>query len=93
MLLDSVLRRDIPLEQAMQAGRVFADGAGTVYVEDAIRGAQGAIAGAGFKVEHTDKLGRVNAIYCPDSTPGDPDTCQLRNDYRGSGLVTTVNNQ
>jgi gamma-glutamyltranspeptidase/glutathione hydrolase len=93
MLLDSVRRRDIPLEQAMQAGRVFADGAGTVYVEDAIGGAQGAIAGAGFKVEHTDKLGRVNAIYCPDSTPGDPDTCQLRNDYRGSGLVTTVNNQ
>ena len=48
---------------------------------------------AGFKVEHTDKLARVNAIYCPKSTPDDPDTCVMRNDYRGSGLVTTVNNQ
>jgi gamma-glutamyltranspeptidase/glutathione hydrolase len=36
-------------------------------------------------------LGKVNAIYCPRSTPSSPDTCQLRADYRGNGLVTTVN--
>lgn len=93
MLLDSVSRQEIPLEQAMQAGRLFADGAGTVYAEDKLAGADSAIAGAGFKVERADKLARVNAIYCPKSTPDDPDTCMLRNDYRGSGLVTTVNNQ
>ena len=89
MLFDAVAHREIPLEQAMQTGRLFADGAGTVYVEDATA----AINGAGFKVEHTDKLARLNAIYCPKSTPDDPDTCVFRNDYRGSGLITTVNNQ
>jgi gamma-glutamyltranspeptidase/glutathione hydrolase len=93
MLFDSVSRQEIQLDQAMQAGRLFADGAGTVYVEDSFAGAQGALAAAGFKVEHADKLARINAIYCPKSTPDDPDTCALRNDYRGSGLVTTVNNQ
>lgn len=93
MLFDSVFRDEVPLEKAMQAGRLFADGAGTVYIEDAISGAQGAIAGAGFKVEPVGKLGRINAIYCEKSTPDSPDTCQLRNDYRGSGLVTSVNNE
>jgi gamma-glutamyltranspeptidase / glutathione hydrolase len=93
MLFDSVFRKEIPLEKAMQAGRLFADGAGTVYIEDAIAGAQGAIAGAGFKVEPVGKLGRINAIYCEKGTPDSPDTCQFRNDYRGSGLTTTVNNE
>jgi gamma-glutamyltranspeptidase/glutathione hydrolase len=93
MLFDSVSRAEVPLEKAMQQGRLFADGAGTVYVEDAIAGQQGALAGAGAKVEHVDKLAHVNAIWCPESTPDDPDKCQFRNDYRGSGLVTTVNNQ
>jgi hypothetical protein len=72
---------------------MFADGAGAVYLEDALSGAKGAVSGAGFKVEHADKLARVNVIYCPKSLPDDSDTCQLRNDYRGSGLSVTVNNQ
>jgi gamma-glutamyltranspeptidase/glutathione hydrolase len=93
MLFDSVSRREIPLDQAMQAGRLFADGAGTAYVEESLAGGSGAIAGTGFKVEHADKLARVNAIYCPKSTPDDPDSCVLRNDYRGSGLITSVNSQ
>jgi len=90
-LFDSVSRQEIPLEKAMQQGRIFADGAGTAYVEDSIPGGQAAV--TGFKVEHADKLARVNAIYCKDGIPDTPDTCQFRNDYRGSGLVTTVNNQ
>jgi len=93
MLFDAVYRRELPIEKAMQDGRMFADGAGTIYVEKSAADSQSAIAGAGLKVEEVDKLGRVNAIYCPKSTPDDPDSCQLRNDYRGSGLVTTVNNQ
>ena len=36
------------------------------------------------------RSGRVNAIYCPRGTPSDPDSCQLRNDYRGNGLATLV---
>src|SRR5205823_1310994 len=35
MLFDAVARRGQPMEQAMQAGRMFADGAGTAYLEDA----------------------------------------------------------
>ena len=93
MVFDAVLNQEKPMDTAMQAGRLFADGAGTVYVEDAVAGGQVAIAGAGFKVEPADKLARVNAIYCPKSTPDSPDTCQFRNDYRGNGLLTTVNQQ
>jgi gamma-glutamyltranspeptidase/glutathione hydrolase len=93
LLFHAVTNEDQGIEKAMANGRLFADGAGTVYLEDALGGAQGAISGAGFKVEHADKLGKVNAIWCPKSTPSSPDTCQLRNDFRGSGLTTTVNNQ
>ncbi|HVZ01027.1 MAG TPA: gamma-glutamyltransferase [Dongiaceae bacterium] len=92
-LFDAVRNQEQPLDQAMQAGRLFADGAGTVYLEDAASGGKSAIAGAGMTVEATASLGRVNAAYCPRSTPSSPDTCQLRNDYRGNGLVTTVNQQ
>jgi hypothetical protein len=44
-------------------------------------------------VESTAPLGKVNAAYCPNSTPGSPDSCRFRNDYRGNGLVTTINQQ
>jgi gamma-glutamyltranspeptidase/glutathione hydrolase len=90
MLFDSVALKGSAMDKAMQDGRLFADGAGTVYVEDSVA-AKDAIGGAGFKVEHADKLARVNAIWCPKSTPDSPETCQLRNDYRGNGLVTAVN--
>lgn len=93
MLFNALSGAEVPLEQAMQQGRMFADGAGMVYVEDAIGAQQGAISGAGFKTAAVGKLARVNAIYCPKSTPDDPDSCQMRNDYRGSGLMTSVNNQ
>jgi len=93
MLFDAVTNHDLAIDKAITEGRLFADGAGTVYVEDSLQGAQGAISGAGFKVELAGKLAKVNAIYCPDSTPDTPDSCQLRNDFRGSGLTTTVNNQ
>ncbi len=93
LLFHAVANEDQGIEKAMADGRLFADGAGTVYLEDALAGAQGAVSGAGFKVEHADKLARVNAIWCPKSTPSSPDTCQLKNDFRGSGLTTIVNNQ
>ncbi|GAB2174916.1 gamma-glutamyltransferase [Dongia sp. agr-C8] len=93
LLFHAVARDDLAIDKAMGDGRLFADGAGTVYLEDKLAGAQGGVSGAGFKVEHAEKLGRVNAIWCPKSTPDTPDSCQLRNDFRGSGLTTTVNNQ
>jgi gamma-glutamyltranspeptidase / glutathione hydrolase len=90
-LFDAVRNQNQPLDAAMQAGRLFADGTGTVYLEDAGSADKSAIAGAGMTVQSTTPLGKVNAVYCPRSTPGSPDSCQLRNDYRGNGLVTTVN--
>jgi gamma-glutamyltranspeptidase/glutathione hydrolase len=92
-LFDDVRNREQALDAAMQSGRLFADGAGAVYLEDAAGGEKSAIAAGGMTVENTAPLGKVNAVYCPKSTPGSPDTCQLRNDYRGNGLVTTVNQQ
>jgi gamma-glutamyltranspeptidase/glutathione hydrolase len=93
LLFNALVRQEQPAEAAMSAGRLFADGAGTVYVEDALSGAKGALSSAGFKVAPADKLAKVNVIYCPKSTPDDPDSCQMRNDYRGSGLAVTVANQ
>jgi gamma-glutamyltranspeptidase/glutathione hydrolase len=91
-IFDAVYNQKQALESAMQAGRLFADGAGTVYLEDSAGGEKPAI-GGGMTVEDTAPLGKVNAVYCPRSTPSSPDSCQLRNDYRGNGLVTTVNQQ
>jgi gamma-glutamyltranspeptidase/glutathione hydrolase len=91
MIFDAVYRHQKPLDEAIQKGRLFADGAGTIYLEDAASGGQSAIAGAGFKTMRTEPLARINAIFCPNSAPSSPDTCQLRNDFRGNGLVTTLN--
>ena len=90
-LFDAVSRGKKPLGQALQAGRLFADGAGDVYLEDSASGKEGAIAGAGFKVTKSGTLGLINAIYCPRGAPNGMDQCELRNDFRGNGLVTTVN--
>jgi gamma-glutamyltranspeptidase/glutathione hydrolase len=93
LLFNTIMNEKLPIDTAMGKGRMFADGAGTVYVEDALSGAQGAVSGAGFKVDKAEKLGRVNAVYCPDSVPDTPDTCTIKNDYRGSGLTTVVQKQ
>jgi gamma-glutamyltranspeptidase/glutathione hydrolase len=83
-IFDAVYNQKQALDAAVQAKRVFADGAGTIYSEDS---------SSSGTVESTGPLGKVNAAYCPRSTPGSPDSCQFRNDYRGNGLVTTVNQQ
>lgn len=73
LVLDAVMRRALPLDQAMQLPRAFDDGAGQSHDE-----------GSGVR------LGRLNTIFCSRGTPSKPDTCQLRNDYRGSGLATIL---
>jgi gamma-glutamyltranspeptidase/glutathione hydrolase len=90
-IFDTVYRHEKPLDEAIQKGRLFADGAGTIYLEDAAAGGQSAIAAAGFKTMKTEPLAKIDAIFCPNSAPSSPDTCQLRNDFRGNGLVTTLN--
>lgn len=73
LVLDAVMRRAQPLDQAMQLPRAFDDGAGQSIDES-----------AGLR------LGRLNSIFCARGTPSSPDTCQLRNDYRGRGLATIL---
>ena len=91
LVLDGVARGKLNLEQAMQRVRVFADGSGAAYVEESGgAGALGALQAAGHQVQASGPLGRVNAIFCPGDTPHHPDTCQLRNDYRGAGLSSIL---
>ncbi len=72
LVLDAVMRRALPLDQAMQLPRAYADG--TQQIDE----------GQGVR------LGRLNAIFCSEATPSDPDSCQLRNDYRGNGLASIL---
>lgn len=91
LMLDGVVRGKLGLEQAMQRVRVFADGSGAAYAEEAGgSGAVGALQAAGFQAQPSGPLGRVNAIFCPGDTPHNPDTCRLRNDYRGAGLTSVL---
>lgn len=74
LIADAVMRRDQPLDAAMQAPRAFASG-------DSVRRES---------EDPQSALGRVNAAYCFSGTPSDPETCTLRNDYRGAGLASVV---
>jgi gamma-glutamyltranspeptidase/glutathione hydrolase len=73
LVLDAVMRRAQPLDQAMQLPRAYDSGAGDSFDES-----------SGVW------LGRLNAIFCTRGSPAVPDTCQLRNDYRGSGLASIL---
>lgn len=91
LVLDGVARGKLGLDQAMQRGRVFADGGGTAYAEEASgAGTVGALQAAGLQAQTSGPLGRINAIFCSDDTPHHPDTCRVRNDYRGAGLVAVL---
>jgi gamma-glutamyltranspeptidase/glutathione hydrolase len=73
LVLDAVMHRAVPLDQAMQMPRAYDGGDGQSFDES-----------SGVR------LGRLNAIFCSQGAPSDPDTCQLRNDYRGNGLASIL---
>lgn len=73
LVLDAVMRRAQPLDQAMQMPRAFDAGGGETFDEN-----------SGLR------LGRLNSIFCSRGVPSSPDSCQLRNDYRGNGLATIL---
>lgn len=74
LVLDSVMHRALPLDQAMQLPRAYSGGSDDQQFDEA----------SGVK------LGRLNSIFCSSGAPSDPDTCQLRNDYRGNGLASIL---
>ncbi|WP_162917036.1 gamma-glutamyltransferase [Dongia deserti] len=91
-LLYAVTKERVPLEAAMLRSRVY-HGVDPDVVYFDVSGddnPSAALSAAGYQAEQREALGRVNAIFCPRGTPSDPDSCQLRNDYRGNGLATLV---
>jgi gamma-glutamyltranspeptidase / glutathione hydrolase len=91
-LFYSVMELGLPLEAAMQRSRVYHGVDPDIAYFDVSGGESpaGALTAAGYQTEQRDRLGRVNAIFCPLGSPTNPDSCQLRNDYRGDGLATLV---
>jgi gamma-glutamyltranspeptidase/glutathione hydrolase len=94
-LLYAVTEGRVPLEAAMLRSRVYhgADPDVAYFDVSGNESPSGPLSAAGYQTEQRDALGRVNAIFCPRGTPTDPDSCQLRNDYRGNGLATLVSGQ
>lgn len=91
-MLNAVTREKLSLEAAMLRPRVFHDGDPDVAIYD-VSGNEdpsAALTAAGFQVEQRNGIGRVNAIWCPGGSPTDPESCQLRNDFRGNGLASFV---
>jgi gamma-glutamyltranspeptidase/glutathione hydrolase len=74
LVLDGVMHREMPLDQAMQLPRAYNGNAPDQSFDEA----------SGVR------LGRLNSIFCSRGVPAYPDSCQLRNDYRGSGLASIL---
>ncbi len=91
-LLYAVTEEGVPLEAAMLRARVYhgADPDIAFFDVSGDENPSSALTAAGYQTQQRDGLGRVNAIFCPRGSPTDPDSCQLRNDYRGNGLATLV---
>ncbi len=91
-LLHAVTQEKLSLEAAMLRSRVVHDGDPDVAIYDVSGGEDpsAALTGAGFQVEQRNGIGRANAIWCPGGSPTDPESCQLRNDFRGNGLASFV---
>ncbi|HET6158292.1 MAG TPA: gamma-glutamyltransferase [Dongiaceae bacterium] len=91
-MLYAVTEERIPLETATLRPRVYhgVDPDVAYFDVSGDENPSGALSAAGYQTEQREALGRVNAIFCPRGTPTDPDSCQLRNDFRGNGLATLV---
>ncbi len=89
-LLHGVTEGNLPLEAAMLRARVFNGGDKVLYDASANDDPGAALSAAGFQTEQRKGIGRINAIFCPGGSPTNPDTCQVRNDFRGDGLANFV---
>jgi gamma-glutamyltranspeptidase/glutathione hydrolase len=89
-LLHGVSSGKLSLEGAMLRARVFGGGDTVLYDVSGNEDPGGALSAAGLTAEQRKGLGRINAIWCPGGTPTNPETCQVRNDFRGDGLANFV---
>lgn len=89
-VLHGVTKEGLSLEAAMLRARVFGGGDKVLYDVSGNEDPGGALNAAGLEAEQRKGIGRINAIFCPGGSPTDPETCQLRNDFRGDGLANFV---
>lgn len=76
-------RGAVDYASAASGGLPAARGLISVFLDTALRGRPLADALAA----KPEDAGQVNALWCPDGLPRDPDSCQARNDPRGYGLA------
>jgi gamma-glutamyltranspeptidase/glutathione hydrolase len=90
----AALYDQIPLGQALAAKRAIADGpARNVRAEPGTnRASLDALQRGGSKIVTDDRLGRVNAIYCPKGILRNPGLCRYRTDPRGFGHAVSAGN-
>ena len=82
-----------PLRSAIDRRRIHHGGAPDLtYYEPGIPAPtiQG-LTRRGHTVAATPRLGIVNAAFCPDGLPRDPEVCEVLSDRRGSGLSINFN--
>lgn len=78
-----ILDDKMEVESAMRAPRSAATGDGDgLFVEPALRSS---LSGADDQVTELPKIGRVNAMSCPEGVKTRPDKCAVRTDPRGFG--------
>ena len=82
------LQDDLSLEQALGSARLHHGGAPdvTFYEEGVLPPILEGLEARGHLLRLAPGLGRVNALYCPDSFRRRLDECQFANDPRGWGL-------
>lgn len=81
-----------PLPQALAAKRLH-NGAVpdlTYYEKGMSEAVLDALVGRGHKVGATQRLGQVNAIWCPGGLPRAPESCAVEVDPRGFGLAVSA---
>lgn len=78
-----------PLEEAMDAARIYNPGTEDVLAEEALQGPLPGLATRGYRPRVTPNLGQVNAIYCPEGLFENAEACQFRADRRGFGLAAS----
>ncbi len=87
-----VLDADESLDDAMRAPRVHHNGFPDIAFHEPGEdpAALAALAERGHRVEELGIIGRVEAIWCPDSLQGNESTCKVATDPRVDGLAVVL---
>lgn len=86
------LLADQPLIAATSAARMHSGSVASVVYSEPGASAQSlqALIDRGWEIVTTPRLGRVNAILCPDGMQSSPELCLAGTDPRGLGLAVTA---